>query len=154
MVPAPVRGIVYQIEHASGGQQQFLLGQKSTRGWWYYYPLALLYKSTPAELLLAALLPFLLWRTRRDMDATSTLLALTAAFVFVSVLSSRLDIGVRYVLVLYPLVALLAVRSRGLDAPARSLGTRDAGRCGRLAGHQRGGGRAALPELLQPAVHA
>ena len=109
MVPAPVRGIVYQIEHASGGQQQFLLGQKSTRGWWYYYPLALLYKSTPAELLLAALLPFLLWRTRRDMDATSTLLALTAAFVFVSVLPSRLDIGVRYVLVLYPLLALLAV---------------------------------------------
>ena len=124
MVPAPVRGIVYQIEHASGGQQQFLLGQKSTRGWWYYYPLALLYKSTPAELLLAALLPFLLWRTRRDTDATSTLLALTAAFVFVSVLSSRLDIGVRYVLVLYPLVALLAVdraasmRPRGRWVPA------------------------------------
>ncbi|MCK7475797.1 MAG: hypothetical protein MZV49_25185 [Rhodopseudomonas palustris] len=34
MVPAPVRGIVFQIEHASGGQQQFLLGQKSSRGWW------------------------------------------------------------------------------------------------------------------------
>ena len=38
MVPAPVRGIVYQIEHASGGQQQFLLGQKSTRGWWSATP--------------------------------------------------------------------------------------------------------------------
>ncbi len=109
VVPAPVRSIVFQLQHAGGGQPQFLLGQKSTHGWWYYFPVALLLKSTPAELLMAALLPFLLWWSRTRMDTTSVVLALTAAFVLLSVLPSQLDIGVRYVLVLYPLTVLLTV---------------------------------------------
>jgi hypothetical protein len=109
VVPAPVRAIVFQLQYAGGGLPQFLLGQKSTHGWWYYFPVALLLKSAPAELLMAALLPFLLWWSRTRMDATSGLLALTAALVFVSVLPSRLDTGVRYVLALYPLGVLLTV---------------------------------------------
>jgi 4-amino-4-deoxy-L-arabinose transferase-like glycosyltransferase len=109
MVPAPVRGIVFQIEHASGGQQQFLMGQKSSRGWWYYYPLAWLFKSTPAELLLAALLPVLAWKARRGLDETAALLAAGATLVMASLLLSKLDLGVRYMLVIYPLAALLAI---------------------------------------------
>ena len=115
-VPAPVRGIVFQIEHASGGQQQFLLGQKSSRGWWYYYPLAWLFKSTPAELLLAALLPFLAWKARHGLDRTAALLAAGAALVAASLLASKLDLGVRYMLVIYPIVALLAIECAAVIA--------------------------------------
>jgi 4-amino-4-deoxy-L-arabinose transferase-like glycosyltransferase len=107
--PAPVKGIVGQALHVRGGQAAFLVGERSTRGWWYYFPLALLFKSTPAELLLAAALPFLLWFARRELDASSWLAILSMLVFAASLLTSRLDIGIRYALILYPLVVLLAI---------------------------------------------
>jgi hypothetical protein len=108
-LPSPLRGIVGQLMHSRGGQPAFLMGQRSIRGWWSYFPLAFLFKSTPAELLLAATLPCLLWFTRKNLDVPLRLLLLSLGFVGVTLVSSSLDIGIRHALIVYPMLILLAV---------------------------------------------
>jgi len=107
-VPAAVAGILSQAQHQRGGHPAFLLGHTSGVGWWYYMPLALALKSTPAELLvIAAALAFVV--TGRGGGSPSTLtwrvtLATFGAFALIN----RLDLGIRYVLILPPLLLLVA----------------------------------------------
>jgi 4-amino-4-deoxy-L-arabinose transferase-like glycosyltransferase len=119
-LPTPVKGIVGQVMHMRGGQPAFLMGQRSARGWWYYFPVALLLKSTPGELLLVVMLPFLLWLARRDLDAAPKLVLLSIVLCGGSLLTSRLDIGIRYALVLYPLLALVVVDCAAVVAQRRA----------------------------------
>jgi 4-amino-4-deoxy-L-arabinose transferase-like glycosyltransferase len=108
-LPAPIKGLIVQVAHASTGQDAFLMGARSTKGWWYYYPAAWLFKSTPAELVLTLALPLLLWfgRIRENRTAQVWLLALLA--LGGASLASSLDLGVRYILLLYFLLALSVV---------------------------------------------
>jgi hypothetical protein len=85
------------------------MGERSVRGWWSYFPLAFLFKSTPAELLMTAALPFLIFARRRAIDSTVWLLLLSMAVFGAACLLSRLDIGLRYALVVYPVLADVAV---------------------------------------------
>lgn len=113
-VPVPVAleklraGITLLAEHNRAGHLSFLLGEVKSTGWWYFYPVALAVK-TPLPLLLLGIpgLGLLASRALRDRDWR---LAVPAA-CFVLILGfccafSRINIGVRHVLILYPLLAL------------------------------------------------
>jgi hypothetical protein len=112
---APVVGLRYQLEHVSGGGDAFLAGERSTSGWWYYFPLAFLFKSTPAELALAAfLLGVLVASLRRplrslaELDSSTQCLLLSAAAMTALLLTSRLNLGHRYMIILYPILIVVA----------------------------------------------
>jgi len=118
-----LNGIVAVKAHNDSGHLSYLLGQVRVTGWWYFYLVALAVK-TPIPLLAAgpAGLAWLArdgWRTRNGWalaPAVLVVMMLTFASAF-----SRINIGIRHVLVLYPFFALgaayVTVRAwRGLAA--------------------------------------
>lgn len=126
--PAPLAGLWFQILKNQWGHSAFLLGECSQHGWWYYYPCAFLFKSTPSELLLAAILVagtcVAIWqaRGRREKgdgpfrrpfrwapDAAVWVLS-SAALVFVAmVLTAHINIGHRYLVPLYVWLCMISV---------------------------------------------
>ena len=103
-----VNGIVAVKAHNDSGHLSYLLGHVRVTGWWYFYLVALAVK-TPIPLLAAgpAGLAWLArdgWRTRNCWalaPAVLVVMMLTFASAF-----SRINIGIRHVLVLYPFFAL------------------------------------------------
>jgi 4-amino-4-deoxy-L-arabinose transferase-like glycosyltransferase len=103
-----LNGIIAVKAHNDSGHRSYLLGQVSLNGWWYFYLVTLAVK-TPLPLLATgplglAWLARTGWRERNGWalaPAVLTLAILTFASAF-----SRINIGVRHVLVLYPFLAL------------------------------------------------
>jgi len=103
-----VNGIVAVKAHNDSGHLSYLLGHVRVTGWWYFYLVALAVK-TPIPLLAAgpAGLAWLArdgWRTRNCWalaPAVLVVVMLTFASAF-----SRINIGIRHVLVLYPFFAV------------------------------------------------
>jgi hypothetical protein len=89
----------------------FLCGQISLTGWWYYFPLAMAVK-TPMATIAAALLATvvaIIAITKRGIGSSDSrwtvyCLAIPAAIYLASAMRSNLNIGVRHVLPVYPLV--------------------------------------------------
>ncbi|MFH1277285.1 MAG: glycosyltransferase family 39 protein [Candidatus Eisenbacteria bacterium] len=108
------------VEHqrtANEGFRSFFFGEIKKGGWTLYYPVALLVKTPVPFLLLAAVGAGIVLRERRRRDGAWFLfppLAVLLFFMFVS----RINIGLRYVLPLFPFLAILG----GLAA-ARAIGT-------------------------------
>jgi hypothetical protein len=108
-VPLPAPQILdglWQVHgHVDGGHTAYLLGRHSFRGWWYFFPVAIGVK-TPIAVLLLALAGFLsLWREkRRELWIPPALVATILLVNF----PTTLNIGVRYMLPLFPLLALTA----------------------------------------------
>ncbi|HYH10335.1 MAG TPA: glycosyltransferase family 39 protein [Thermoanaerobaculia bacterium] len=96
-VPAPrmFTGVLEVKRHDVRGHTAFLLGETSEKGWWYYFPVALLYKTPIAFLLLA-----LLGARRAFVPLLIALAILGAA------MTSHINIGVRHVLPLYAPLAI------------------------------------------------
>ncbi|MCX6626445.1 MAG: glycosyl transferase, partial [Candidatus Solibacter sp.] len=101
--PAPqlLDGLWQVHNHVDAGHTAYLLGRHSFHGWWYFFPVALGVKTPLAILLLAALGVFAL---RRPLWMPAVL---TAVILLIN-LPTSLNIGVRYMLPLYPLLALTA----------------------------------------------
>jgi 4-amino-4-deoxy-L-arabinose transferase-like glycosyltransferase len=103
-----VNGIVAVEAHNDTGHLAYLLGQVRTTGWWYFYLVALAVK-TPLPLLAAggagvAWLAREGWRSGDNWRITPAIL-IVAILVFASGFS-HINIGIRHVLILYPLLAL------------------------------------------------
>ena len=101
-------GIVAVKAHNDSGHLSYLLGQTSMTGWWYFYLVALAAK-TPLPLLVAG--PIGLWGLARDgwRNRDPWRLAPGALLLTILVFSSsfsRINIGIRHVLILYPFFAL------------------------------------------------
>jgi hypothetical protein len=74
------------------------------RGWWYFFPVALAVK-TPLGLLILTLIGFAaFFRAKRPLWLPPALLLA----ILLICMPSTLNIGVRYVLPLYPMMALTA----------------------------------------------
>jgi 4-amino-4-deoxy-L-arabinose transferase-like glycosyltransferase len=100
-------GVQRFVLHGSSGHPTFLLGAPSNGGWWYYFPVALLVK-TPLPLLFCSILggvaAFTRLRRQRDWAAAAPL---CAALVMLAIsLFVRVDLGVRLILPVYPLLAI------------------------------------------------
>jgi len=103
-----VNGIVAVKAHNDNGHLSYLLGEVRRTGWWYFYLVALAVK-TPIPLLLAG--PVGLgwlaasgWR-RRESWSLAPLAIAVSILVFASAVS-RINIGIRHILIVYPLFAL------------------------------------------------
>lgn len=105
MVPLNILGVEW---HNSHGHLSYLLGQTAANGWWYFYPVALAVK-TPLPLLVLGLAGLSLLALRGARTANLYLLAPSACFVSIlafACLYSHINIGVRHVLIAYPLLAV------------------------------------------------
>jgi len=114
-VPAPqlLDGLWQVHNHVDAGHTAYLLGRHSFHGWWYFFPVALAVKTPLAILLLAGFGVFALRRAtssepRRAQWISMCLPAVLTAVVLLINLPTSLNIGVRYMLPLYPLLALTA----------------------------------------------
>jgi len=116
-----IKGVEFHNEH---GHPAYLLGETDLMGWWYFYPVALAVKTTIPMLLLG--LPGLVWLTVCGWKTRQSGLMvpglLFAALLIFCCLYSHINIGVRHVLVLYPLLAIGAAAAalalwRAVPAP-------------------------------------
>jgi len=100
------------------GHDQYLLGSHSRHGWWYYFPVAFAVKTPGAILMLAALaLAAAVWLRRRPAPEPTAqggapalrwlALILPAALYFGAMMMSTIDLGVRYILPVYPFLFIL-----------------------------------------------
>ena len=97
-----VKGALDQRNHLIAGDPINVMGRVFARGVWYYYPLALLLK-TPIPTLLLVLLRFGL-RSRLPAAAAEWFLMLPAVSLVILACFSTVDLGIRYLLPLYPLL--------------------------------------------------
>jgi hypothetical protein len=105
MVPLNILGVEWHNTH---GHMSFLLGQTAANGWWYFYPVALAVK-TPLPLLLLGLAGLTLLAVRGARALSLYALAAPACFVSIllfACLYSHINIGVRHVLIAFPLLAI------------------------------------------------
>jgi hypothetical protein len=112
-VPAPafLSGVDTFLLHGSSGHPSFLLGTPANRGWWYYFPVALAVK-TPIPLLLlsivGAVVAFADVKSRRDWR---TVVPVAAALTMLAISTTvRVDLGVRLILPMYPLLSIAAAQ--------------------------------------------
>lgn len=108
-VPTALRSLLSQVGHGMEGHPAFLAGMRSSHGWWYYFPAAFAWKSTPAELFLAGAVLVFLCKGNSWRDPTVRVWLLAILVFSVLAAKSPLNIGQRYILVLYPLIVLVAV---------------------------------------------
>jgi hypothetical protein len=120
--PAYLEGLRFVLQ-ASDTRSAFLCGSYSEQGWWWFFPFAFLIK-TPIASLLSFLLSLVTLAVRRwfpDRWATSkssvsrdpSLYDLSPLFILGGIyglvcLSSHLDIGLRHLLPVYPVLFVLA----------------------------------------------
>lgn len=92
------------------GYPYYLMGEFDVRGWWHYFAVAAFFKTTlpVIALSLGALCLSVVRPDSEWMDDVFILLPMGVYFVFVSLMAD--NIGVRYVLPLYPLAFIIAGR--------------------------------------------
>lgn len=106
LVPFDKYFIGYNLvaEHNAVGHWNFLNGQIKFDGWWYYFPLALLYKlPIPTLILLVIAVIF----SRPKMRELFFLLLPALLFLGVAMIS-RIEIGIRHILVILPFFYIYA----------------------------------------------
>jgi hypothetical protein len=110
-VPLPagewLRGFISQMLHASEGHDAYLMGAYSDRGWWYYYPIAFVLK-TPIPLLVLIALSIFLYRKKSAFSPDQYFLLVPAGVILLASMTSKISIGVRYILPMYPFLIVYA----------------------------------------------
>jgi 4-amino-4-deoxy-L-arabinose transferase-like glycosyltransferase len=123
-IPAhPFLAGVQRLAQGTGGHHSYLLGRTSMQGWWYYFPIAMAVKSTTVFLLLLGVAGVIAARrfvTRRGRDVPLVwyALAIPPVLFMAAAMATPKDIGLRYVLPVYPF--LMAYIAGMLGRPARS----------------------------------
>lgn len=98
-----ILGFLMVSQHATSGHMSFLLGQISN-GWWYYYFVAFCVK-TAVPTMLFMMFAGISWFSLREKDHKAKIVLLTPVFVLVGfALSTRLNLGIRYLLPIFPLL--------------------------------------------------
>ena len=109
------------ITLAQEGQRAFFLGQISYHGWWNYFVFVFLVK-TPIGTLFLISATFLLYRFGKPLGPREGLLLLLPVGVFFLAISqSKVNIGLRHILSVYPLLFVLAARLATLEPRRRWL---------------------------------
>jgi len=99
--PLYLRALAGLQEHGRQGHFAYLAGKYSQEGWWYFFPAAVLFK-TPLSLLL----PFVVALVRRWSLREALFLLLPIALFLGAAMTSRINIGLRHVLAIYPFLAI------------------------------------------------
>jgi Dolichyl-phosphate-mannose-protein mannosyltransferase len=107
-IPRLITSLQTLMEHNSGGHLSYFMGELRRTGWWNFYLVALVVK-TPIPTLIMGITGLILlnvsaWRSRDWLPAAPSL-AFIAILVFASGYS-HINIGVRHVIILFPLLAI------------------------------------------------
>lgn len=107
--------------HNKDGHESYLMGEYRTLGWWYYFPLAFLIKNTIPFLIITLgslflMIPFFASglkkgefnKNKARMQLYLILLLPTAFYMVISIMSS-INLGVRHLLPIFPLLIMMAV---------------------------------------------
>jgi Dolichyl-phosphate-mannose-protein mannosyltransferase len=107
-LPAPelVRGVAQAWVLNGEASQSYLLGHTKTGGWWYFYLVALGAKLPIPLLALFAVAVIAMARRVRDARSYLPLVALSA--VLLATMHVSYQVGVRHILVCFPLIAIVA----------------------------------------------
>jgi hypothetical protein len=130
--PAWAKGFKYQLARAEAGDPHFyFLGEITSRGSLAYFPVAFLIK-TPVGTLLMILASLIPWPGASRLDLrTAAFLLVPAAIYSAAMVATRINLGLRYLLPIYPFLFVLAGRM-GMVRFGSSLAT-VLGRAGCLA---------------------
>jgi hypothetical protein len=122
-VPIPMPELphgLYMLAHLDKvGHDSYLLGEHRDRGWWYFFP-AMVAIKTPLGFLALALAGAAAIVFRTDRNRSSCLTVLFPAAVMAVCMASHVNIGVRHVLPIYPLLAILAGHAVSLSFRSRA----------------------------------
>jgi hypothetical protein len=103
-----VAGVVAVAKHNGVGHPSYLLGRYRRTGWWYFFPVVLAVKTPIGFLILAiAGVSFVLWKPPA-IPWQQRVTALFALAILAACMASRINLGVRHILAIYPLLAVLA----------------------------------------------
>jgi 4-amino-4-deoxy-L-arabinose transferase-like glycosyltransferase len=92
-----------------GGHTQFFLGEWKHSGWWYFFPVLFLVKTPLPFLLLCGVGVFVLTRSfRKDRDWRKIAPVFLPAVILGLAMLSNINIGLRHVLAIYPLLSIVA----------------------------------------------
>lgn len=106
-------GVMALKAHNDSGHVSFLLGNIKAGGWWYFYLVALAAK-TPLPLLVSGVVGLGLLARDGLRQASTWRMAPVVLFVAILLFASgfsRINIGIRHVLILYPFLAMGATYS-------------------------------------------
>jgi hypothetical protein len=104
-----IGSLVHGEWHADWGHPSYLFGEKSAEGWWYYFPAVLAYKMPIGiAIVLGLALLSLAWRRPRFEEWG---LLLPMLLWTVTMLLTRINIGLRHFLPAYVFILLLGARS-------------------------------------------
>ena len=108
-VPAPafLQGLAKIRFKNFQGHKSYLLGEVRQTGWWYFFPVAFAVKTTIPLMIFAAVGAFYLckigWQERNWVVAAPVIISIA---VFLVCLKSQINIGVRHILPIFPLLAI------------------------------------------------
>ena len=96
------------VKEVADNSATYLFGKVYPHGQWFYFPAAVLIKSTLPVLLLLLLLPIALIVGRAGLSREFIFLTLPPALYFAVAMGSKLNLGIRHILPVYPFLFLLA----------------------------------------------
>jgi len=113
-------GIEEVAQHNARGHDSFFCGQVSHEGHWLFFPTVLLVKTPLPFLVLSGVGALIvLRRQRRDWRYLMPLASVMA--ILAVAMASRIHLGVRYILPLYPMLAMIAGIGAGYLFVTRSI---------------------------------
>lgn len=101
------KGITIMLKHVLSGHLAYLHGEWSESGWWYYYPFAILVKTPLALLLLFLAAVVTAVRRIREWSFAEATPWIAVVVYLACALTNRADIGIRHILPIYPLLAIV-----------------------------------------------
>lgn len=110
--PIPLAAFVkgtHEVEsHNASGADSYLFGEYRKTGWWYFFPVVVGVKTPIGFLILAGCGIFIILRGFRSSRWQQHLTVIFPAAILLVCMSSRIDLGVRHILAIYPLLAVAA----------------------------------------------
>jgi hypothetical protein len=110
LLPAPAffRGLAALRRKEEHGHKGYLLGQIRPGGWWYFFPVALAVKNTlPFLILVIAGIYYLVKAAMLERNWIAAAPIVAALALLLACMPARINIGVRHILPIYPLLALV-----------------------------------------------
>jgi hypothetical protein len=100
------KGIAMALGHSKIGTDSYLMGEWKQGGWWYYFPLAFLLKSSISYVVLVAGGLVLFIRKAKSVPLLEQMAWLGAGMYLLVSMSSGVNIGVRHLLPMFPLLCV------------------------------------------------
>jgi len=109
-------------EHGVNGHESFLLGEFRRTGWWYFFPLVIAVKTPIGFLLLALAGLAIVLRQWRAGPWQQILTAIFPVVILLVCLPSTINVGIRHVLAIYPMLSIVAGSAVAQQPKARRRG--------------------------------